>query len=127
MRALSIRQPWAELILRGLKTVEARPKCTNKRGERVHIYAGLQRIEPDEEARIAAESGIDVDALPRGVLVGSVEIVSCEPLNSEHSQAGCFEITEATGGFAWHLKDPRRADVLMKPSRHPQPSFFEPY
>ena len=45
MRALSIRQPWAELILRGVKTVEARPKRTHKKGERVQIYAGLQRIE----------------------------------------------------------------------------------
>ena len=127
MRALSIRQPWAELILRGAKTIEARSKRTNKNGERVHIYAALQRIEPDEEARIAAEFGIEVDALPRGVLVGTVEIVGCEPLAPEHSQAACFAINESTGGFAWLLKNPRRADVLIKPDRHPQPSFFEPY
>jgi hypothetical protein len=82
MRALSIRQPWAELILRGVKTIEGRTKRTNKKGERVHIYAGLQRIEPDEESRIAAEFSIDVDALPRGVLVGTVEIVGCEPLST---------------------------------------------
>ena len=80
MRALSVRQPWAELILRGLKTIEARSKRTSKKGERVHIYAALQHIEPEEEARITAESGIDIDALPRGVLVGTVEIVGCEPL-----------------------------------------------
>jgi len=53
------------LILRRDKTVEARPMRTNKRGERVYIYAGLQRIEHEEEARIAAEFGIDVDAMPR--------------------------------------------------------------
>jgi hypothetical protein len=126
VRALSVRQPWAELILRGAKTVEARPRRTHKRGERVHIYASLQCIEPEEEARIAAEFGIDIDTLPRGVLVGTVEIVGCEPLEPRHSRAACFEITESTGGFGWLLKDPQRADVLKRPDRHPQPSFFEP-
>ena len=39
MRALSIRQPWAELILQGHKTIEVRSQRTNIR-ERVYIYAG---------------------------------------------------------------------------------------
>ena len=52
MRALSIRQPWAELILLGHKTIEVRSKRTNLR-ERVFIYAELNRIEPAEEARIS--------------------------------------------------------------------------
>lgn len=100
---------------------------THKRGERVHLYASLRRIEPDEEARISAEFGIEIDALPRGVLVGTVEIAGCEPLEPRHGPAACFEVTETTGGFAWLLKDPRRADVMRRPDRHPQPSFFEPY
>jgi hypothetical protein len=100
---------------------------THKRGERVHIYASLGRIEPEEEARIAVDFGIDIDALPRGVLVGTVEIVGCEPIEPRHSPAACFEITEATGGFGWLLKDPRRADDLRRPERQPQPSFVEPY
>jgi hypothetical protein len=107
--------------------VEAGPMRTHKKGERVHIYASLKRIEPDEEARIAAEFGIDVDAFPRGVLVGTVEIVGCEPLAPEHSRVACFGISESTGGFAWLLKNARRGDVLIKPEGHPQPSFFEPF
>ncbi|MDB5318878.1 MAG: hypothetical protein JWN40_509 [Phycisphaerales bacterium] len=39
MRALSIRQPYAELILRGIKTVEYRSRSTRIIGERFHIYA----------------------------------------------------------------------------------------
>ncbi len=62
MRALSIRQPWAELILLGHKTIEVRSQRTNIR-ERVHIYAGRNRIEAEEEARIADQFGIDVDGL----------------------------------------------------------------
>ena len=53
--------------------LEACPMWNNMRGERVYIYAGLQRIEPEDEARLAAEIGLDVDALPRGVIVGTVE------------------------------------------------------
>ena len=82
MRALSVRQPWAELIILGHKTIEVRSRRTHLR-ERVFIYAGLNRIEPAEEARIAAQYGIDVASLPRGVLVGSIDIVGCLPLGLE--------------------------------------------
>jgi hypothetical protein len=78
VRALSIRQPWAELILLGHKTIEVRSQRTNIR-ERAYIYAGRSRIEAEGEDRIAAKFGIDVDSLPRGVLVGTVEIVGCRP------------------------------------------------
>jgi predicted transcriptional regulator len=39
MRALSIRQPYAELILRGIKTAELRSMSTMIVGERFFIYA----------------------------------------------------------------------------------------
>ena len=39
MRALSIRQPYAELILRGVKTAEFRSRRTHILGERFYIYA----------------------------------------------------------------------------------------
>jgi hypothetical protein len=78
IRALSVRQPWAELILLGHKTIEVRSQRTNIR-ERVHIYAGRNKIEAEEEARIAAKFGIDVDGLPRGVLVETVEILGYRP------------------------------------------------
>ena len=39
MRALSIRQPFAELILRGTKTIEYRTRPTRIIGERFWIYA----------------------------------------------------------------------------------------
>jgi len=40
MKALSIRQPWAELIMRGNKKIEYRSKPTKVR-ERVYIYASF--------------------------------------------------------------------------------------
>lgn len=111
MRALSIRQPWAELILRGIKKAEYRTRRTHIR-ERVYVYASCKRVFPDDERQVEEEHGIDVDALPRGVLVGTVEIVDCEDLGGE---------------FAWHLARPERAKTLQKPKRQPQPGFFNPF
>lgn len=45
LKALSVRQPWAELILSGEKTVEIRSQITKIRG-RVYSYAALGK--PDE-------------------------------------------------------------------------------
>ncbi len=42
MRALSIRQPHAEAIMRRVKPIEYRTRPTHIR-ERVYIYAGLGR------------------------------------------------------------------------------------
>jgi hypothetical protein len=126
MRAFSVRQPWAELILLGHKIIEVRSRRTHLR-ERVYIYAGLNRIEPQEEARIAAQFGIDVDGLPRGVLVGTVQIVGCMPLKQDDSQAACFEIAEIDGFYGWLLARPQRAEVLVKPKNQPQPMFFNPF
>jgi hypothetical protein len=126
MRALSIRQPWAELILLGHKTIEVRSRRTNLR-ERVFIYAALNRIEQAEEVRIAAEFSIDVDGLPRGVLVGTVAIVGCLHLKQDDSRAACCEIADIDGFYGWLLARPQRTEELVKPKNQPQPMFFNPF
>ncbi len=126
MRALSVRQPWAELIILGHKTIEVRSQRTNIQ-ERVHIYAGKNRIGAEEEARIAAQVGIDVDLLSRGVLLGTIKIVGCRPLQKSDSVAACFEISDVSGFYAWLLVRPQRAVNLQTPKKHPQPVFFNPF
>jgi hypothetical protein len=111
MRALSIRQPWAELIMSGKKKVEYRSRRTNIR-ERVYIYAGEGRYSKDDEEEFAREYKLDMDSLPRGVLVGTVEIVGCD---------------EGDDGFEWKLSKPERAEHLRQPKNHPQPGFFYPF
>ena len=79
MKALSIRQPWAELIVAGLKDIENRTWRTDYRGP-VLIHAGM-KIEPiDADLRewVKRISGFDLpqaDDLPRGGIVGQAEIV----------------------------------------------------
>ena len=63
MLALSIRQPYAELILRGIKTVEYRTRPTRIIGERFYIYAskksavGSGRFDGAHHRQICAKSG----------------------------------------------------------------------
>jgi hypothetical protein len=64
MRALSVRQPYADQIMRGTKRFENRSRPTKVRG-RVYIYASKTA---------ASLRGED---LPRGVIVGTVEIHNC--------------------------------------------------
>jgi hypothetical protein len=80
MKALSIRQPWAWLIVHGHKDVENRTWATNYRGPLL-VHAGLT-LDPDHAraAELAQEQGIALPAtpeLPRGAIVGRVRIVDC--------------------------------------------------
>lgn len=123
MRALSVRQPWAELILRGIKSIEVRSQATNVR-ERVYLYAS--RIGPGVDSTTARRYSIDAENLPRGVLVGTVEVENCRPLTARDGKRACIS-TSQLEGFAWELKAPQRAAVLLAPRRRPQPIWFYPF
>ncbi len=80
MKALSIRQPWAWLIVHGYKDVENRTWATRCRVPLL-VHAGLT-LDPgyDRAAELARELGIALPAasdLPRGAIVGRVRIVDC--------------------------------------------------
>jgi hypothetical protein len=125
-RALSVRQPWAELILRGQKTIEVRSRLTNIR-DRVHIYASLGDVDAASKAHVEREYGVDIATLPRGVLVGTVAIVDCRRLTVQDSHAAAFPVSESGQDYAWLLASPERAMELVKPEKHPQPVFFNPF
>jgi len=69
LRAISIKQPFVELILQGKKKFEYRTVPTNIR-ERVYLYASSkERSEDLLWKKVKRERG----SLPRGMIVGSVE------------------------------------------------------
>ena len=83
MRTLSIRQPWAWLIVHGHKTVENREWNTQFRGEfLIHAGVGLvQRDYREIQERALGELDIvipdftDLQQVPRGGIVGMAELV----------------------------------------------------
>ena len=50
----------------------------------------------------------DVANLPRGVLIGTVELFDCD-------------------GGNWHVRNPERAEKLIPPTKQPQPAWFHPF
>jgi len=82
MKALSIKQPWAWLIINGGKDIENRSWPTKFRGRvLVHAAKGMTLKEYDEAVDIVKQINpqIIVPSLPlqRGGIIGSVEIVDC--------------------------------------------------
>jgi hypothetical protein len=106
-RALSVRQPCAEQIMRGTKQVEYRSRPTNIR-ERVYIYASLTPADEQEFRRMKAQPG----DFPMGVLIGTVEVADC---------------TGVPGDYEWHLRNPVRLPEPVRPTRKPQPGWFFPF
>ena len=151
MLALSIRQPYAELILRGIKTAELRSRSTSIVGERFYIYAskgrgasgkggpGLALVQqvwsrdlsmggppvPQWMIELAEQVKlIEPDALlPTGVIVGSAVIEKVSRITTPHPNP----LPGGEGMYAWHLTDVERAKKLRKPSKHPQPVWFRPF
>lgn len=83
MKAISIRQPWATLIMKAGKDIENRCWPTTVRG-RVLIHAAkvCTRDELEDAIDFAEDAcGIrysaDLKTIPRGGIIGSVEIVDC--------------------------------------------------
>jgi ASCH domain len=106
-QALSVRQPWAYAILHGGKNIENRTWPTQLRGT-IAIHAG-RTMEPndiDEFFRFLDERRLSgtwltraaVESLPRGAVVGTVDIVGCV----RESDSPWFE-----GPFGFVLENPR--------------------
>ena len=85
--ALSIRQPWASLILLAGKDIENRTWHTNVRGQiLIHASTGMTRREyinamefakNRAEARLISGDLFTFENLPRGGIIGSVNLVDC--------------------------------------------------
>jgi hypothetical protein len=89
----------------GMVNTEFRSRSTDVRG-RIFIYAS--QTFTDDEREAAIDYGLDFDSLPRGVIVGTVELVGCDEGD-------------------WFVKNPQRADELRKPARRANPVWFYPF
>jgi hypothetical protein len=106
MKALSFRQPWAELILQGRKTMDLRTYRTNHRGP-LAIHAS-KTVERDA----CREHNLNPDDLDTGGVVGIVGLVDVIPLTEtdyeihrgEHLAGRSFQESM----FGWILRDPQR-------------------
>jgi hypothetical protein len=97
MRALSIQQPWALLVVRGIKRIDVRRGRTAHTG-RIAIHASTEIALKEVErlwrsnrrmarrfAELGFESRADLKALPRGAIVGTVELVGVDKGSDVHA------------------------------------------
>lgn len=111
MRALSIRQPWAELILSGRKTIETRTWRTSHRGV-IAVHAGWI-----VEEGMCAHYGLDAAALARGGLIGTVEVSDVVDFTPDTWRAlrhrHLVPDDDPGGRVGWLLVHPRRLSRLI--------------
>lgn len=117
--ALGVRQPWVELILRGVKTIEVRSQNTQVRGT-IYLYASKKLADYPAALDAAHRHELCCDSLPMGLLVGSVEIAGTRPSGPGDATAACIPAAMLKRNFAWELQNPQRF-----PS--PLPVRFLPY
>jgi hypothetical protein len=108
--ALSIRQPWASLVIHGGKDIENRTWWTDVRGPiLIHAAKGMTRKEYELAMECASRAdhrrisrliatGFSFDEVPRGGIIGSVNLVDCV----RWSQSRWF-----VGPIGFAFRDPR--------------------
>lgn len=109
MKAISVLQPWAHLVIHGGKDIENRDWPTRVRG-RVAIHASkrLDKVQMGEAMEVMHRLGmskpcIAPHAIAFGAVIGTVEIVDCV----QRSDSPWF-----FGDYGFVLRNPR---PLVKP------------
>lgn len=96
-RALSIRNPWAALIMSGNKLVENRTWTTKWRGT-FAVHAGLTI----DKFGLAAAAEFEIVPPFTGGYLGLVDLVDVH-----HGSDDCCGIWAETGACHWQLENPR--------------------
>ena len=117
MRVLAIRNPWAERIAMGDKTIEVRSRRTLIE-ERVAIY--VTRTPPTtKEVEWIEWLGYTVDHSLSGHIIATVEMYGADRIfdqNQFHmniSKHLCFQNMYREGLWNWHLKNPILLDTFV--------------
>ena len=117
--ALGVHQPWAELILRGVKTIELR-RTNTIRLERIYLYATKQISDLAVAQRAIRSYQLDLKSLPQGQIVGSLEIVRSRKAVPEDADAACVPKQFIKNLYAWELAN-------LIPFEQPIPTKHIPY
>lgn len=92
MKALSIKQPWANLIAEGQKTIETRTWSTPYRGDLLIVSSKSPKIEP------------------AGFALAIARLIQCRPMIHFDQVEACCDWYP--GAFAWVLADIRKIELF---------------
>src|SRR3972149_11820218 len=86
-KAISLKQPWANLVASGKKTIETRKWTTHYRGDLVICSSKKPNIKP------------------AGYALCIAELYHIEPMKREHEHRACIKVYP--GAYSWFLKNIR--------------------
>jgi hypothetical protein len=92
MKALSVKQPWANLLASGQKTIETRLWPTDYRGPILIVSSKTPNIHP------------------AGFAVAIAELVDCRPMTPSDEAAACC--AHYPGAFSWVLRNIQKIDIF---------------
>ena len=110
MKALTIKQPWASLIIEGYKKYEFRSWKTNYRGK-ILIHAGLS-LEKDVQQRF---KNYNLD-YKLGYIIGEAEIVDCILVDEKFNESLrnidpiVYGRSNHVENYAWKLENIKKYD-----------------
>lgn len=93
MKALSVKQPWANMIASGEKTIETRRWYTDYRGPLLIVSSKTPPLEP------------------AGFALAEAKLVECRPMTHKDEEAACCELYP--NAFAWVLTNIRRIEPFQ--------------
>ena len=107
MKALSLTQPYAELMKKGIKTIDTRSWKTNYRGP-VYIHASATAIPKTRRDNVDLMTLISGKTLDYGCIICSCELVDCIKMTEEyvddiriHNYKEYLSGVYAPGRYAW--------------------------
>jgi hypothetical protein len=134
MLALSIRQPYLELILRGIKKAELRRRTTHVVGQRFYLYAAKGNGKrPTRETIWSRDLAVATPPPWMIELAAQIELIPPDESLVTGMIVGTALIdhvekpTSADDLYRWVLSDVKRLDKPRKPQRQPQPTWFRPW
>ncbi len=113
MKVLTIKQPWADLIINGHKCYEFRSWKTNYRGK-ILIHAGMS-VEKDMLVRF---KDYDLECV-KGAIIGEAYITDCILVDEEFNKElisinpAVYGRSNHTETYAWKLENIKKYDKLI--------------
>lgn len=98
MKAICLKQPYASLVIDGIKKLETRTWRTKHRG----LLGICSSMKPDREA----EERLGCKGQPLGVFLGTINLKACRRFEPADAADACFPWSP--GRFAWEIDEPTR-------------------
>ncbi len=113
MKVLTLHEPWATLVARGIKNIETRSWATKVRG-RIAIHSGKREVAfPSNVGDVMRSHDIKCGDLRYGVILATADLYEClemdeRVIDNVYRLWGADEIDLGGydyGRYAWYLRD----------------------